>query len=174
MGKYLSGGGGVSAGTRLTISHNAGFSLTNQCSGAWAGENFEQLKLLGQVVSFSVDLSKVGCACNLAFYLVSAPARNTVGAYSTGTCKESPYYCDANQVCGQWCPEVDLMEANNRVFQATPHKCDPPDTNGHYSNCDRGGCGGGQNTRSMPNAYGPGPAFTIDTRQPFVVHTYFP
>merc|ERR1719464_725921 len=64
------------------------------------------------------------------------------------------------------------MEANNRAFQATPHKCDLPSELGHYSSCDRAGCS--QDTRDLgANVYGPGPGFRIDTRFPFVVHTFF-
>jgi len=80
------------------------------------------------------------------------------------------YYCDANQVGGQWCPEIDIMEANAHAFQTTPHRCDSP-TGSAYSNCDRGGCG--QNTRDSPNAYGPGDAFTINTLHTFEVQTDF-
>jgi len=62
------------------------------------------------------------------------------------------------------------MEANNKVFQATPHRCDAP-TNGHYNGCDRGGCD--ESTRDSPNAYGPGSSFTINTELPFEVRTEF-
>lgn len=135
-------------------------------------ERIAQMKLLGRRFSFSVDLSKVGCACNLALYLISMPARNIDWKPSPGHNRggQPKYYCDANQVGGQWCPEIDIMEANSHAFQTTPHRCDDP-TGGSYSNCDRGGCG--QSTRDSPNAYGPGEAFTINTLQPFKVQTDF-
>jgi len=63
------------------------------------------------------------------------------------------------------------MEANNHAFQATPHKCDAPVGNGHYNNCDRGGCA--QNTRDIGKAYGVGKEFKINTRHPFRVSTTF-
>lgn len=62
------------------------------------------------------------------------------------------------------------MEANRHAFQATAHKCDPP-VNGHYTSCDRGGCG--ENTRDLPRSYGPGPEYTIDTTLAFEVRTIF-
>ena len=171
---YLAGSGVeiTGGGTRLALKHNSGASVVSACPGKWRPEDILEFKLLDKTMSFTVDLSKVGCACNLAFYLVSAPARDVDGTPIPGDNMLAPgnYYCDANKVGGQWCPEVDIMEANNHAFQSTPHKCDPP-TNGHYANCDRGGCG--QNTRDMPNSYGPGGQFRIDTTKPFKVITAF-
>merc|ERR550532_258864 len=168
----LSGDGAEVAGDQLTLKHNAGLSVTSSCNKAWNPQGFKALRLLGKSFSFTVDLSKVGCACNVALYLTSTPARDDRGNYKTGSCSYSPYYCDANQVCGSFCPEVDIMEANNRAFQATPHKCDLPSEAGYYCSCDRNGCS--QNTRDLgTNVYGPGPNFRIDTRFPFDVHTSF-
>ena len=50
---------------------------------------------------------------------------------------------------------MDIMEANTFAWHTTPHKCDPPTANMHYSYCDRGGC-----VKSMEDLgrdkYGPG------------------
>jgi len=64
------------------------------------------------------------------------------GKYNDG--KDRPgeggdYYCDANDVGGAWCTEMDLMEANTYAFHATAHKCDSKTSAGVYPNCDRGG-----------------------------------
>mmetsp|Transcript_73165 Transcript_73165/g.210092 ORF Transcript_73165/g.210092 Transcript_73165/m.210092 type:complete len:656 (+) Transcript_73165:106-2073(+) len=168
----LAGEGGVVKDGRLIVRHNAGMTGFSECTEDWAPASMLQLKLLGRSISFNVDLSRVGCACNLAFYLVSSPARDVNGQPSIGDDRQGqpPYYCDANMVGGQWCPEVDIMEANNHAFQATPHSCDSS-VNGHYFFCDRSGCS--QNTRDVENAYGPGPSFTIDTSKPFNVQTEF-
>lgn len=168
----LVGDGGSVDGGNLTMRHNSGFTLFSKFAEEWDPANIAQLKVLGKVLRFTVDLSDVGCACNLAFYLISAPARDWNGRPSPGTDRggQPPYYCDANKVGGQWCPEIDIMEANNRAFQATPHKCDEP-VNGHYSSCDRSGCE--QSTRDVKIAYGPGNEYTIDTRYPFEVATEF-
>lgn len=133
-----------------------------------APQRIAKFQLLDAWINYTVDLSKVGCGCNLAVYLISAPALDMEGNPSAG---RGDYYCDANKVGGQWCPEVDLMEANTHAFQATLHKCDQPVGNGHYESCDPKGCG--LNTRDFPNSYGPGDTSTIDTSKPFVVSTWF-
>mmetsp|Transcript_151514 Transcript_151514/g.385176 ORF Transcript_151514/g.385176 Transcript_151514/m.385176 type:complete len:765 (+) Transcript_151514:39-2333(+) len=156
-------------GESVMLRHNNFASLVSSCEAPEHDpEHIKQLSLLGATISFTADLSRVGCACNLAVYLVSAPARAVSGKPNPG---RGDYYCDANKVGGQWCPEVDLMEANNHAFQATPHKCDVPAGDHHYNNCDRGGCA--QNTRDIGKAYGVGKEFTIDTRHPFRVSTTF-
>jgi len=169
---YLAGTGGDVDGDTMTIHHNAGFTIFTDKEKTWEPDNIEEFKLLGNIISYTVDLSKVGCACNLAFYLISMPARDMQGNPSAGTNRQGqpPYYCDANMVGGQWCPEIDIMEANNHAFQATLHRCDPA-VNRHYSFCDRGGCE--QTTRTKENAYGPGSQYTIDTTRPFDVDTEF-
>lgn len=175
---FVKGTGGNVSGSTLSLEHNAGFSLTTDCREEWEPRGFSLFKLLGRTLSFTVDLHAVGCACNLALYLVEEPARDVDGVPSLAGedapdfCKSSPYYCDANQVCGQWCPEIDLMEANNRVFASTPHHCDAPTSAGHYENCDRAGCTGSTKALDV-QAYGPGTEFTIDTTKPFHVHTSF-
>jgi len=169
-GYILGGPPGRVEGDTLTLPHNSGFSVMTACSQTWEPYEFFQFKVLDRTLSFTVDLSKVGCGCNLALYMVQAPGLDRAGDPSIGQCEEdSPYYCDANKVCGQWCPEMDIMEANIKAFQATPHSCDAPDAAGHYSNCDRSGCG--LSTRDTPNSYGPGGSYQIDTTKPFDVET---
>jgi len=169
---YVAGHGGDSLGNKLTIEHNGGFSITTSCKDDWDPHGFKLFKLLGQTLSYTVDLSRVGCACNLAMNLVPLPARDRSGQPSKGTCSYVSYYCDASRVCGQFCPELDIMEANRHVFESTPRKCDAPSQGGHYSHCDRDGCG--QNTNKMGVMdYGPGSDYTIDTTHRFDVHTDF-
>jgi len=168
---FARGDGGRVSGNSLILNHDSGYSILSACSGPWSPYQLHAFKLLGRTIEFFVDLSKVGCACNLAFYLVSAPAKDIGGKPSAGQCDDNPFYCDANTVCGQSCPEIDIMEANNHVFQATPHHCDPP-SKGHYSSCDGSGCA--QSTKDIPSSFGPGAAFTIDTTRPFIVSTAFP
>jgi len=169
---FLAGTGGSVDGDTMTIHHDAGFTIFTNKEKYWEPDNIEEFKLLGKIISYRVDLSKVGCACNLAFYLISMPAVDPQGKPSPGTNRQGqpPYYCDANMVGGQWCPEIDIMEANNHAFQATLHRCDPP-LDQHYSFCDRGGCE--QTTRTKAHAYGPGSEYNIDTTKPFDVDTEF-
>jgi len=169
---YASGHGGDVMGHKLTMKHNSGFSITTSCKYDWDPRSFKLFRLLGRTLTYTVDLSKVGCACNLALYLVPLPARGPSGSPSRGTCSYVSYYCDANAACGNWCPELDVMQANKYVFAATPHKCDAPSSNGHYSHCDREGCGQNTNTMGVMD-YGPGKLYTIDTTRPFDVHTDF-
>jgi len=170
---HWKGDGAHIYGNHVTLKHNAGLSLmSDECSDSWQPGGFKKLQLLGRTLSFTVDLSRVGCACNVAVYLIETPAKDATGKFHSGTCPWSPYYCDANQVCGSFCPEVDIMEANNHAFQSTPHKCDAPSEAGHYASCDRAGCA--QNTKDQgANVYGPGAGFRIDTTQPFQVITTF-
>jgi len=42
------------------------------------------------------------------------PGRFPDGSYNPA--EKSQYYCDANAVGGNYCPEFDLMEANQKAF----------------------------------------------------------
>ena len=37
--------------------------------------------------------------------------------------KGGDFYCDANQVGGTFCPEMDVSEANKYAMASTPHTC---------------------------------------------------
>ena len=76
--------------------------LANSCSEASVptAERYLGEPLLGRTLSVTVDLSRAGCGCNAAFYLV-AMRRSP----SPGQC-DADYYCDANDVCGVRCAEV--------------------------------------------------------------------
>ena len=147
----LSGGGRVYFGDSDTISPNS----------------FYEMPLLGKRFAFDVDLSQVGCSCNGALYAVSMPAYNSGQQPQPG--KDGTYYCDANQVGGTYCPEMDIMEANKYALASTAHTCQyvPPH---YYSSCDRGGCG--TNILNVNSgAYGPGRM--IDTNRPFTLSVAF-
>lgn len=51
----------------------------------------------------------MGCGCIAAFYLVKSPAKDEGGNFDN---TDGFYYCDAQAVTGQYCPEFDIMEAN--------------------------------------------------------------
>lgn len=136
-------------------------------SSEYAAENFYRPNLLGGSVSYDIDMSGVSCGCIAAFYLVKMPAKDWNGNPDN---TDGWWYCDAQAVGGEYCPEFDIMEANKYAFQTTAHSCTYAD-NGHYSDCDHGGhCV--QNSADIfnhqgQNAYGPGNWYTIDTTQPF-------
>jgi len=155
------GSSGVSAsGSTITSNLNPRFYLANSCVGAFGPSVFQLINPLGATISFTANLSSVGCALNSAFYLVGMPAPVS-GSFGD-------YYCDANCYGGCCCTEMDLMEANRHAMQITPHRC----TNNTNTGCDPAGCY--LNTQTVtPNGYGPDASFTINTQNPFNVSTTF-
>ena len=65
------------------------------------------------------------------------------------------------------------MEANVYAFQATPHKCDAPNSKGHYYNCDRGGQCYQKAWKKLSGKYGPGDQYPINTKKEFHVKVSF-
>jgi hypothetical protein len=164
----FAGGGLTTSGTTVTLNHNSGGFIAWTCDTSYQPTTGKRWTLLGRSLSFDVNLASVGCACNLALYLVQMPAYNSSNQPDPTSCGN--YYCDANKVCGLYCVEFDIMEANNRAFQTTPHKCNAPNDN-YYPSCDGGGCG--QNViRINSGAYGPGSG-TINTNNGFSVNIFF-
>jgi hypothetical protein len=90
--------------------------LADSCvEGAYEQTRFAAVPLLGSTLAFSVDLSNAECGCNAAFY-VTAMRQNT----DAGLC-DGDFYCDAANVCGVRCVELDLMEANRKAFHSVLH-----------------------------------------------------
>lgn len=132
-------------------------------------DNYFYFDLVGKQITYDVTLDNVGCSCNAALYSVQMPAMDYNGNPVAGP--SGDYYCDANDVGGKWCPEMDFFEANKYAMQTTPHKCDG--INGHeYENCDRSGC----STNAWyvdSNMYGPNSYNTIDTTRTFTQQMNF-
>jgi len=149
--------GPVSAsGSQVTIGKGPRFYLANTCAAAFGQNVFTTVKVLGGSITFTVDISKLGCGLNAAFYLLSMPAA-TAGS-------NGDYYCDANAVGGTSCSEMDLFEANRHAIQITPHRC----TGG---SCDGNGCA--RNTQSVSKGFGPDSTFKINSASPFTVKVSF-
>ncbi len=108
-------------------------------------------------------MNEVGCNCNGALYLVSMPAYNSGQQPNPG--KDGSYYCDANQVGGTYCPEMDVMEANKYAMASTAHTCNYIAPH-YYSYCDRGGCGTNV-LNQHGNEFGPGKASIPISRSAF-------
>ena len=123
---------------------------------------YYRTNLLGGSISFDIDLSKTGCGCITAFYVVGMPAVDNFG---------DPFkYCDAAQRSGYFCPEFDLMEANKYSFRANAHRCDAPSSTGAFTNCDRDGqCSVDVLLNESKNDFGPGWFYTINTMAAFTV-----
>ncbi|KAI1203037.1 carbohydrate-binding module family 1 protein [Nemania serpens] len=139
--------------------------------------NYEMLKLLGQELTFTVDLSTLPCGENGALYLGEMDKTGGRNPYNTGGASYGSGYCDAQCPVQTWkngtlntnasgycCNEMDILEANSRAHAFTPHPCGDSD-------CDRNGCGLNPYARGYPNYYGPGG--TVDTSKPFTVITQF-
>merc|ERR1719335_961100 len=89
------------------------------------------MKLLGKRFSYTTDMSGAGCGCNAALYLTSLPQSS-----SASDCGD--YYCDANNVCGESCAEIDIQEANQYAWHSTLH------TSQDHSGVGKGYGGGGK------------------------------
>jgi len=133
-------------------------------SGAYNHTQYLAFNLLGKTMRFTTDLSGLGCGCNAAFYLTSMTQNE-----HPSECKD--YYCDANNVCGESCAEIDIMEANQHAWHSTLH------AQWDHSGLGKGIGGGGagwSGPRDWTTAqYGPG-AQCIDTTKPFEVAVSFP
>ncbi|KAI8635192.1 carbohydrate-binding module family 1 protein [Xylariaceae sp. FL1651] len=141
------------------------------------GNNYEMVKLLGQELTFTVDLSTLPCGENAALYLGEMDKTGGRNQYNTGGASFGSGYCDAQCPVQTWkngtlntsgagycCNEMDILEANSRAHAFTPHPCSSTD-------CDKGGCGFNPYAQGYPNYYGPGG--TVDTSKPFTVITQF-
>jgi len=119
-----------------------------------------QTDLADHVWSYDIDVSNVGCHCNAAMYWVNMPGYENGSPYPADW---GIYYCDANFVNGNWCPEYDTFEGNEHTMNVAIHTCDyvPPN---EYSHCDGAGCGDNA-CNAIGGQYGPGR--TIDTSRPY-------
>merc|ERR1712227_1046895 len=81
-----------------------------------------QAPLLGNHISYTVDVSNVGCHCNSAFYFVQMPGYDAGQNVIAGP--GGDYYCDANHVNDNWCPEYDTWEGNRETVNVQLHTCD--------------------------------------------------
>lgn len=157
----------VSGGNSITLTGGGRVYLGDSPTNALSPSVYYEMPLLGKRFSYDVDMSRVGCSCNGALYVVSMPAYDSSQNPAPG--KDGEYYCDANQVGGTYCPEMDIMEANMHAMASTAHTCDYHAPH-YYSTCDRGGCG--QNVLNADwSGYGPGKR--IDTNRPFTFSVEF-
>lgn len=136
-------------------------------------DEFFAPNLIGGSIEYDVDLSQVGCNCNAALYMIAMPANNSDGSSRPG--EDGMFYCDANKVGGAFCPEFDIMEANQFAWKSINHYCSIPDDQGYYDWCDKIGRSGVDIITDYPDSdpYGPGPEYTINTLEEFHVRAEF-
>lgn len=130
-----------------------------ECSGpGYLNEEYLALRLLGKRLKYRTNISGAECGCNAALYLTSLRQNS-----DPSSC--SDHYCDAANVCGVTCAEIDLQEANMFSYYTTLHtEVDQPGVGEGY---------GAWRRTWHPSEYGPG-ARCIDTKKPFDVEASFP
>ena len=140
-----------------------GIQIASAAATVYSADMFYNFSLLGKEFIYTVNRSAVGCSCNSALYFVSMPAFGQDQNADSG--KYGDYYCDANKVGGEYCPEMDVSEANKYTMATTPHKCTSSQGK-HWWWCDGAGCG--QNVHNAnPNAMCPGSNCTINTNNAY-------
>ena len=155
------------SGDTITLSGGGRAYLGDSSSETISPDSFYEMPFLGKRFSVTMDLNEVGCNCNGAVYTVGMPGYNSGQQPEPG--KDGSYYCDANQVGGTYCPEMDISEANKFAMASTAHTCNYVAPH-YYSSCDRGGCGTNVLDQHL-NDFGPGK--TIDTDQSFTLSVSF-
>ncbi|KAF1980113.1 putative endoglucanase [Bimuria novae-zelandiae CBS 107.79] len=141
------------------------------------GKNYEMLQLNGKELTFTVDLSQLPCGENGALYLGEMDKTGGRSELNQGGASYGSGYCDAQCPVQNWrngtlntsganycCNEMDILEANSKAIDFTPHPCTTTD-------CDRAGCGYNPYSQGNKGYYGPGG--TVDTTKPFTVVTQF-
>jgi hypothetical protein len=156
-----------------TVPLNTRVYIGNSCnstSGAYSPSEYATLKLLGKTLTYTVDLSNVGCNCASTLYFVPMAHNNN----SNG----GEYYCDSNNANVK-CAELDVQEGNGHAMHITLHIS--IDTQGPM-----GGYGGGSENKAgegwvfwngprdfTKEEYGPGGS-CVDTARPFQITAEFP
>jgi len=133
-------------------------------AGKYDNKQYLGLDFRGKTLTYTTDLSMAGCGCNAALYLTSMHQNERASE-----CGD--HYCDANNVCGESCAEIDIQEANIYSWHSTLHSA--TDHTGLGKGYGGGGAGWSGPRDWSGLDYGPG-ARCIDTNLPFQVSAYFP
>jgi cellulase len=156
------------------------------------------MSLLGNELSFDVELSKLPCGMNGALYLSDMEldgGRSVSGGLNPAGAEYGTGYCDAqcpvsdfiNGVAnparlGACCNEMDIWEANARATAYTPHPCraekirtcsNETDCGQPEGYCDKWGCSYNTYSQGQHEFYGTGVGNKINTLLPFTVITQF-
>jgi len=150
-------------GIKTTMGSRAYFSST--CTaGKYDNKQYLALDLRGKTFRYTADMSKAGCGCNAALYLTNMRQNDR-----PSDCGD--YYCDANNVCGESCAEIDIQEGNRFSWHSTLH------TSSDHTGLGNGYGGGGPGWNGprdwKAEDFGPN-GRCIDTNFPLNVSAYFP
>ena len=135
---------------------------------SWSHLRYEQLKLRGRSLRFTADLSRVGCGCVAALYLVAMPDRPDATQHLSGYCDAVPRRSGSGP-----CVEIDVLEANSYGAHASLHTRAGRDADG---SCNEAGCTVNWGNRSASAAgvpvsrlFGRAAGALLNTRHPFGV-----
>ena len=150
-------------GGSVTIINGGNFNIARVERQDFAPDMYEDFKLLGSQLEYTVDMSNVPCSCNAALYFLKMPGYDA--SQNPAPSAGGNYYCDAMKVGGYYCPDMDVAEANKYATAITAHKCDTPEGK-FYKECDVVGCGK-NSYENNPKAMCPSDDCTINTNSPY-------
>lgn len=186
-GANYTAAGVTTSGSTLTMSQyvpsTSGVGVSNASPRLYLldddSQDYVLFQLLGQELTFDVDVSALPCGENGALYLSEMDASGGRNPYQTGGASYGAGYCDAQcpvvtfkngtlntAAAGYCCNEMDILESNAVASAFTPHPCADDG-----SNCDKGGCGFNPYGQGFADYWAPGG--TLDTSRPFTVTTQF-
>jgi len=155
----------VDHGQSVTVRLGSRAYFASTCTaGTYDNAQYLALDLRGKTFKYTTDLSGAGCGCNAALYLTSMHQNE-----KPSECGD--HYCDANNVCGESCSEIDIQEGNQYSWHSTLHSSQD------HAGLGKGYGGGGpqwSGPRDWSGAdFGPG-GRCIETKHPFEVSVSFP
>jgi len=104
--KYIASDACTSSGSTYTCPGTGGRGyIIDDANFDRSNPNFWTPNLLGGSVEWDADMSQHECGCFNTFYTVAMPGRDNGGGLWTA---DDFFYCDGNQVGGDYCPEFDL------------------------------------------------------------------
>ena len=98
-------------GDTMALQGNQRAYLVEREAQWWNDLTYHRLYLRSKTLRWTMDISKVGCGCNAALYLVKAPQPDASGSR----------YCDILSGDSTSCLEIDLFEANIKSIAANWH-----------------------------------------------------
>jgi cellulase len=127
-------------------------------------KQYEEFKLVGKELSYTVDMSQIPCGVNAALYTSEMPQNGKKTTEDPFGPEGGTGYCDANCVDGDCCPEFDIQEASSKAMVFTAHCCESK------THCDTSGCGYNPYRDSGDKTFWGG---TINVNVPVTVVTQF-